>query len=98
MVFTTEAEKVAGLGRFRKVPKDIIFVFPFTGHPNRIHTHSMRETIWVYELDRNCKLVDATLMKPLRVLALHPNTQHVVETAKTTPRPKDFKFVKEYVR
>lgn len=96
-VFTSPEEKQQGLSGQEKVPAGY-YLFPYSGYPSRITTHQMGEAITVYELDRRMKVLAQTLMKPLRVMVVLPETVHVVETAVEMPRPTDFRFLKRYVR
>jgi hypothetical protein len=98
VILTTSEEKQEGLGKWLVVPTGIYFLFPFSGHPNRVHSYNMREPILVYQLARNLSLVQSTILDPLRIMDLDRQTIHVIESSLKTARPSNFKFLKEYVR
>lgn len=98
IIFTTPEEKRKGLGMWPVVPAGIYFLFPFSGHPDRVHSYNMREPILVYQLARKLSLVQSTVLDPLRSMDLDPQTIHVMEISLKTERPVNFEFLREHVR
>lgn len=98
VIFETPAEMQTGLGRFVSVPVGLSFLFPFAGHPARVHSYNMREPIFVYELTRNMELVRKSILEPLRIMDLDPKTIHVMESSLKTIQPVNFHFLKEHVQ